>query len=85
MPTLVGPTYEENLWTNDALFARYKKTSGIALLVQGTTVTEAIYPYLGDLLNGGYDYIYFGGHEYELTPTEVTILTNAGYGSFIHP
>lgn len=85
MPTLIGPTYEENLWTNDALFSRYKKTSGIALLVKDGVVTEATYPYLGDLLNGGYDFIYLGGHEYPLSDEEVTILTAAGYGSYIEP
>jgi hypothetical protein len=85
MPTLVTPTYLENLWTDDALFSRYKRPSGITLLVQGTTVTEVTYPYQGDLQSGIYDYIYMGGHEYELTPAEVTILTDAGYGEFIEP
>lgn len=85
MPKLVGPTYDENLWTTDILFMRYKRPSGITLLVEGTVVTEVTYPYLGDLLDNGYDYIYLGGHEYPLTPAEVTILTNAGYGAYIVP
>lgn len=81
---LIGPTYSENLWTTDILFGRYQQDRGITLLVQGTTVTEVVYPYLGDLLDGGYDYIYLGGHEYPLTDAEVTILTDAGYGAYIH-
>lgn len=85
MPTLIGPTYLENLWTDDPLFSRYKRPSGITLLVKGTVVTEVTYPYLGDLLDGGYDYIYMGGHEYPLTPVEETILTDAGYGANIYP
>jgi len=84
MPTLIGPTYEENLWTHDILFGRYKRPSGITLLVKGAAVTEVTYPYLGDLLDGGYDYIYLGGHEYPLSDAEVTILVNAGYGAYIH-
>jgi hypothetical protein len=84
MPTLIGPTYLENLWTNDILFCRYKRPSGITLLVTGTVVEEVTYPYLGDLLNNGYDYIYLGGHEYPLSDAEVTILTDAGYGAYIH-
>lgn len=84
MPTLRGPTYDENLWTTDVLFSRYKRPSGITLLVKAGVVTEVTYPYLGDLLDGGYDYIYLGGHEYPLTDAEVTILTNAGYGAYIH-
>ena len=85
MPKLIGPTYDENLWTRDVLFERYKRPSGITLLVQGTTVTPVTYPYLGDLLDNGYDYVYLGGHEYELSDEEVTILTDAGYGAYIHP
>lgn len=82
MPTLVTPTYDENMWTTHRLFQRYKLTRGTTLLVLGATVTETTYPYQEDL--AGYDYVYMGGHEYDLTAPEVTILTNAGYGAFIH-
>lgn len=85
MPVLRGPTYLENLWTTDILFQRYKRPSGITLLVKGAVVTETTYPYLGDMLDGGYDYIYLGGHEYQLSAAEVTTLTNAGYGAYIFP
>jgi len=79
---LIGPTYSENLWTNDVLFGRYQQDRGITLLVQGTTVTQVVYPYQGDL--DGYDHIYLGGHDYVLSDAEVTILTDAGYGAYIH-
>lgn len=82
MPTLVTPTYDENMWANDRFFSRYKLARGTTLLVSGTTVTQATYPYQEDLL--AYDFVYQGGREYILTPNEVTILTNAGYGAFIH-
>lgn len=81
---LIGPTYEENLWTNNILFGRYRQDRGITLAVSGTTVTQLVYPYQGDVEDANYDYIYWGGHEYPLTDTEVTILTNAGYGAYIH-
>lgn len=84
MPVLRGPTYDENLWTTDILFQRYKRPSGITLLVKAGVVTQVTYPYLGDLLDGGWDYVYMGGHEYQLSPAEVTVLTNAGYGAYIH-
>lgn len=84
MKVLIGPTYEENLWTNNILLSRYRQDRGITLLVEGTTVTQVTYPYNDDLINGGWDYIYMGGHEYVLTDAEVTILTNAGYGAYIH-
>lgn len=85
MPVLRGPTSLENLWSDIWLLVRYKQDRGITLLVEGTTVTETQYPYQGDLQSGIYDYIYLGGHEYSLTPEEVTILTNAGYGAYIFP
>lgn len=82
MATLRTPTYLENLWSTHPLFARYKLDRGTSLLVSGTTVTQATYPYQEDLAN--YDHVYLGGHEYPLTASEVTILTNAGYGAYIH-
>lgn len=81
MPRLKTPTYEENLWTTSPLFGRYKLTRGQTLLVSGTTVTATTYPYQADL--DAYDHVYLGGHEYDLTAGEVTILTNAGYGAYI--
>lgn len=85
MPILKGPTYKDNLWTLDPLFIRYSRPSGITLLVLDGVVTETTYPFLGDLLEIPWDYIYLGGHVYTLTPIEVEILTNAGYGIYIHP
>lgn len=83
MPILIGPTYEENQWTTDILFSRYKLVKGFALLIKGTTVTQVTYPYLGDLLDGGYDYIFLVGHREQLSPAAVQILIDAGYGEFI--
>lgn len=82
MPTLVTPTYDENLWTDNPLFVRYKLARGYTLLVKGTTVTQVTYPYQEDLAL--YDFVYMGGHEYPLTTNEVNILTTAGYGAYIH-
>lgn len=81
MPRLKTPTYSENLWTRHPLFGRYKQDRGYTLLVSGSIVTQVTYPYQGDL--PAYDFVYLGGHEYDLTSAEVTILTNAGYGSYI--
>ena len=87
MPTLHPPTYEEGLWSRDPLLIRYHMERGISLAVKGTVVTEVTYPYLGSWYDfegpPEWDYIYMGGYEYPLTPEEVTILVNAGYGSYI--
>lgn len=81
MATLIPPTYLEHMWTTDRFIGRYRLDRGYTLLVSGTTVTQTTTPYLGDL--AAYDFVYLGGHEYPLTSTEVTILTNAGYGAYI--
>lgn len=83
MATLRTPTYEENIWTNDTLFRRYKITKGIALFVNGSVVTERIYPTLEEIAAGDYDYLYMGGHEYDITSAEVSILVAAGYADYI--
>lgn len=75
------PTVDEAMDVYTGLWKFYKISRGITLLVSGSTVTETRYPWQEDLLN--YDYVYLGGHEYELTAAEVTILTNAGYGAYI--
>lgn len=81
---LIGPTYSENLWTTDILFGRYQQDRGITLLVKAGIVTAVTYPNQQDLDDGDYDFVYLGGHEYPLTTAEVTTLTNAGYGAYIH-
>lgn len=90
MPTLIGPTYNENAWTRDILFGRTVDKHGITLAIKGTVVTEYQYPWAGDIYPGGdppepdYDHVYLGGHEYELSPEEVANLIAAGYGAYIH-
>lgn len=81
MPTLVTPTYDENLWTSHPLFSRYRLPRGITLAVTGAIVVELRYPFQGDL--DQYDHVYQGGHVHDITDAEATILTNAGYGAFI--
>jgi hypothetical protein len=87
MPTLTPPTYRErivpyDLTPNNRLLARYSLDKGYTLLVKGAVVTQVTYPYQGDLAQ--YDFVYMGGRNYPLTPGEVTTLTNAGYGAYIH-
>ena len=83
MALLRPPTYEENIWTNDILFRRYKITKGISLFVTDGVVTERIYPTLDEIAAGDYDYFYQGGMDHTITSTEVAILVAAGYGDYI--
>ena len=81
MPTLIPPTVEESLGPTTGLFKFFKCTRGVALYVNGTTVTESRYPYQGNL--DAADHAYLGGHSYTISDAEATILTNAGYGAYI--
>jgi len=63
------------------LFKFFKCTRGIALYVNGSTVTESQYPYQGTL--DAADFVYLGGHTHTISSAEATTLTNAGYGAYI--
>lgn len=65
------------------LFWRYPIPRGYTLLVTGSTVVKEFSPAVQDTIAA--DYCYLGGHIYEISETEKTILTNAGYGAYITP
>jgi hypothetical protein len=81
MPTLTTPTTREGIDTYHPLWRYYSLDVGITLLVSGSTVTEVQHPWQGDLAD--YDFVYLGGHQYEISADEATTLTNAGYGDYI--
>ena len=68
-------------YTEDRLFRRYSITSGKSLVINGTNGTIVDFVAQEDTLTA--DYYFAGGHRYELTPTEVTAVTNAGYANLI--
>lgn len=76
------PTVEEGPAAEDGLFVRFRIPRGISLLLrQDGTYLLTRYPWQGDV-NASLR-AYLGGHVYELTPEEVTSLTDAGYGEYI--
>ena len=77
---LVLPTTQYT-YTEDRLLRRYSITSGISLIINGTTGVLVDFVAQEDTLTA--DYYFAGGHRYELTPTEVTAVTNAGYANLI--
>lgn len=81
MPVLRPPTRDLGPVALDRLHIRYKIPRGIALIVNGAAVTENQYPSQRDLENA--TAFYLGGHVYEITDAEATVLTAAGYGAFI--
>lgn len=81
MPTLTTPSTREGMDTTHGLWRYYSWDVGVTLLVSGTTVTAVQRPWQGDLEN--YDFVYLGGHTYEISTGEATTLTNAGYGAYI--
>lgn len=77
----VGPTIKETPAGFGWLFWRYPIHRADTLLVNGTAVTQVRTPGVDQTLEA--DYCYIGGHEYIISETEKTILTNAGYGAYI--
>ena len=77
----VGPTVDETPAGFGWLFWRYRIARADTLLVNGTTVTSVRTPGVDQTIEA--DYCYIGGHEYIISETEKTILTNAGYGAYI--
>lgn len=75
------PTVDETPGGFGRLMWRYRIARGDTLLVNGTAVTRLRTPGVDQTLEA--DYYYLGGHIYNITPVEATILTNAGYGDYI--
>lgn len=81
MPTLTTPRVREGMSVRTGLWRYYSLDVGQTLLVSGSTVTATQHPWQGDLAN--YDFVYLGGHVYDISAAEATTLTNAGYGAYI--
>ena len=77
---LVLPTTEYT-YTEDRLLRRYSITSGISLIINGTTGVLVDFVSQEDTLTA--DYYFAGGHRHVLSPEEVTAVTNAGYANLI--
>ena len=75
------PTVDETPGGFGRLMWRYRIARGDSLLVNGTAVTRLRTPGVDQCLEA--DYYYLGGHIYNITEVEKTILTNAGYGALI--
>ena len=56
---------------------------GVTLIVNGTTVTETLYPYQNTLADA--DWYILGGHNQEITDEQAQILIDAGYGAYVEP
>lgn len=56
---------------------------GVTLIVNGTQVTETLYPYQNTLADA--DWYILGGHNQEITDAQAQILIDAGYGAYVEP
>lgn len=54
---------------------------GVTLIVNGTQVTETLYPYQNTLADA--DWYILGGHNQEITDAQAQILIDAGYGDYV--
>lgn len=87
MTSFTPPTYNERHAPPgaDRLWSRVSYPRGYTVLIEGSTVST--FPGLAVVDSDRFKaatYAYMGGHIYpNLTGTEVTLLTNAGYGAFL--
>ena len=81
MPTFTMPIVREGPAGFDKLFARYKLHRADSLIIKSGVPTQKRSFEVSELTSA--DYYYVGGHVYNLSPTEVTVLTAAGYGAYI--
>jgi len=75
------PSVDEGPAGFGRLMWRYRIARGDTLLVNGNAVTRLRTPGVDQTLEA--DYYYLGGHVYNITDVERTILINAGYGQYI--
>ena len=75
------PAVEEAPAGFTRLFWRFRIPRGDTILVYGTAIVRERTPGVDETQAA--DYCYLGGHRYVLSQNEYTILTNAGYGSYI--
>ena len=73
--------YEEAPAGFSRLFWRFRIARGDTILVYGTATVRERTPGVDETLAA--DYYYLGGHIYNITDVERTILINAGYGQYI--
>jgi hypothetical protein len=79
--TFTMPSTREGPAGFDKLFYRYKLDRTDSLIIKNGVPTQKRTFEVSELTSA--DYYYVGGHIYNLSPTEVTVLTNAGYGAYI--
>ena len=56
---------------------------GQTIIVNGTTVTLTLTPSQDELAAASYYFL--GGHEYEISDYQATVLINAGYSDYVTP
>lgn len=78
---LKPPTVDEAPAGFGRLMYRYKITRADSLIMTNGVVTRQ--RTFANTQTDAADYVYLGGHEYVLSPTEYTQLVAAGYGAYI--
>ena len=78
---VLGLPTAQYTYTENRLLSRYTITSGISLIINGTTGVLGDFVAQADTLDS--DYYFAGGHRHVLTPAEVTAVTDAGYSDLI--
>ena len=81
MTTFSPPGAYERTGSAHPLWGRMSITRGVSLLMTDGVYTQARNPSDEDLTAA--DAVYLGGHVYDITESEASGLTGAGYGDWI--
>lgn len=79
MPFFVPPTYELKPVHAGPLLSRYRWTYGYSVIKRGASYENVVSPSVDQFYDPAIDFIYQGGHKYEVSDAEAALLQAAGY------
>lgn len=77
--TFTPPTYELKPVNAGTLLSRYRMEKAYSVIKRGTVYESVVSPSIELFSDPTVDFIYQGGHIYDITDTEATLLQAAGY------
>ena len=75
--TFTPPTYDLKPVHGGPLLSRYRMTTAYSVIKRGSEYETVITPEVETFFEA--DFVYIGGHEYQITDAEAALLIAAGY------
>lgn len=81
MPTFIPPAIHEGIPGARGLWRFYRMPRGVSVAIVAGEATTIRYPDQNDFDTA--EALFLGGHEYDITDEQATVLTAAGFGDYI--